>query len=189
MKQFVLSISIFFFTQFLHGQTSNDTIISKKYIDSLKRKLADEKDRNNFLYWHYRLKSDVIKVDTVFIRSDSADITHYVKSYLDENLIPLMTKSVSNYTKNEVTDYIERYYHDKLQVRYIEYWYAIADDKFDAKLSRKERIEYDNLGRVILHATYLQSARRTITKTFWYDSLGTAHSSTATISGYAVWDE
>ena len=110
MFHFVLSILITFLPHFLYGQSGNDTIIPKKYIDSLKKEIADLKDRNNSLYWRNRLKSDVIKTDTVFIRPDSAEITYYVKSYLDESLIPLMTKSVSNYTKNKVTDYIERYY-------------------------------------------------------------------------------
>ena len=189
MKHFALLILFTLLTQFLFGQTVNDTIVSKTYIDSLKKEIAELRDKNNGLYWRNRLKSDIVKIDTVFIRPDSVDIIHYVKSYIDESLIVLMIKSVSNFSKGKVTDYIEHFYDYKKQLRYVEFWNAINDEKFVARLYKKERLEYDNSSRLKLHVTYLSSERRTITKTIWYDSLGNANSRTETKKGYSMWDE
>jgi len=184
MKISVLTISLLFVTLYSSGQNKKDTTLSKKYIDSLKRELADLRQRNNFLYWGFQEKANVSKVDTVFIRSDSSIITYSLK---DGNPLKRQFNVLDN--GNGIVQYTIHYYDSKKQVKYIEDWQTINEENFDAKLSSSERFEYDSLGRQTLRVKYLQSVRRTIRKTFSYDQNGTRQTKTDIIKSYALWDE
>lgn len=184
MKLLVLTISFYFVTFFSYGQVNNDTTVTIKYIDSLKRTIANLKERNNFLYWHYQEKANVYKVDTVFIRSDSSIITFTLK---DGKLLKRQYNILDK--QNDIIQYTIHYYDNKQQVTYIEDWQTLKDDFFEGKLSSSERLEYDSLGRPTLSIKYLQAVRRTIRKTFFYNQSGTIQTKTEIIKSYALWDE
>lgn len=184
MKLLLMTISFLLASLISSGQFKNDTTITIKYIDSLKKELANLKERNNFLYWSYREKVDVSKIDTVFIRLDSSIITFTLK---DES--PLKRQfNIFDKNKNLVR-YTIYYYNNKQQIKFIEDWQAIKDDYFDVRLTSSERIEYDSLGRPSLSLKYLQSARRTIRKAFFYDQNGMMQTKSDIIKSYAMWDE
>ena len=184
MKLLILTISFFFVTLFSNGQIKGDTTVTIKYIDSLKREIADLKQKNNFLFWGYQEKANVFKVDTVFIRSDSSIITF---SFKDGKILKRQFNILDKH--NDIVQYTVHYYDSKQQVRYIEDWQTLKDYYFDGKLSSSERLEYDSLGRPTLSVKYLQSVRRTIRKTFYYDQSGTIQTKTDIIKNYALWDE
>lgn len=184
MKLLVLTISFFFVTFYSFGQFNIDTTVTIKYIDSLKKTIADLKERNNFLYWHYQEKANVSKVDTIFIRSDSSIITFTLK---DGNLLKRQFNILDK--DNDIVQYTIYYYNNKKQVSYIEDWQTLKDECFDGRLSSAERLEYDSLGRQILSVKYLDSVRRTIRKTFHYDKSGAIETKTSIIKSYALWDE
>jgi hypothetical protein len=184
MKIPVLTISFLIVTLSLSGQIPNDTIVSIKYIDSLKRELASLKEKNNFLYWHYQEKVSVTKIDTLFICADSSIVT-----FLLQDGMPLKRQFNILDKDSSIVQYSIHYYNNKQHVRYIENWEALKDDNFDAKLSSAERIEYDSTGRQTLSVTYLQSTRRTVRRTFWYDQNGAKQSRVDVIKNYALWNE
>ena len=184
MKLLVLTISFLLATLISSGQFKSDTTVTIKYIDSLKRQLADLKERNNFLYWGYREKVYVSKIDTVFIRLDSSIITFSLKDGSP------LKRQFNIFDKNyDLVRYTIHYYNSKRQIKYIEDWQSMKDDDFDGRLSSSERIEYDSLGRPSLSLKYLQSARRTIRKAFFYDQNGMIQTKTDVIKSYALWDE
>lgn len=184
MKLSVLTISLLFVTLCSSGQHKSDTTVTKNYIDSLKRELADLKQRNNFLFWSYQEKTNVVKIDTVFIRPDSSVITFLLK---DE--IPLKRQFNILGRDKAIVQYTIHYYDKKGLARYIEHWDALIDNYFDAKLSSAERNQYDSLGRQTLNVKYLQSARRTIRNEYLYDQNGERQIKTTIIKGDALWDE
>lgn len=184
MKLSVLTISFLFLAIFSSGQRKNDTTVTIKYVDSLKREIANLKGRNNFLYWGFQEKTYVHKIDTVFIRSDSSIITLSLKDGK-----PLKRQFNVLDKDNDIVQYTIHYYDSKQQVKYIEDWHTLQDEHFDAMLLSSERIEYDSVGRQILSVKYLQSARRTIRTAFWYDQNGIKQTKTDIIKSYALWDE
>jgi len=184
MKPSILTISFLFLTLFSSGQQRNDTTVTIKYIDSLKREIADLKGRNNFLYWSFQEKAYVHKIDTVFIRVDSSIITFSLKDGK-----PLKRQFNILGKDNDLLQYTIHYYDNKGQVRYIENWNTLKDDYFDSKLSSAERLQYDSLGRQTLSIKYLQSVRRTIRTEYWYDLKGERQAKTVIIKGDALWDE
>ena len=184
MKLSVLTISFLFLTLFSCGQQRNDTTVTIKYIDSLKRELADLKGRNNFLYWSFQEKTYVHKIDTVIIRADSSIITSSLKDGK-----PLKRQFNVLGKDNDLLQYTIHYYDNKGQVRYIENWNTLKDDYFDAKLSSAERLQYDSLGRQILSVKYLQSVRRTIRTEYSYDLNGERQAKTVIIKSDALWVE
>lgn len=182
--RYISTISFLLISKFLIGQSSNDTLVPVKLVDSLKREISKLKQTNNFLYWGYHEKVDVSKIDTVFLRSDSAIITYFLSNG------GIFKKQFSLYDEeNHITQYSIHYYDNKQNIRYIEKWDALKDEIFDARLSSAERIEYDRSGRQILSVTYLQSIRRTIRKTFRYDNNGVKNFTVDIIKSYALWDE
>ena len=118
-------------------------------MDSLKGQLSHQKERNNFLYWNYHLKTNVAKVDTAFIRPDSSVISYYLG-----NGKLLMQESAEYDNQNQKTFYIRRHYNEMERVVYVEHWVSINDSRFVAKMTKTERMEYDRLGRLILHVIY-----------------------------------
>jgi hypothetical protein len=171
-------------TLYLSGQQKLDTTVTKNSIDSLKRELADLKQKNNFLFWSYQEKTNVSKIDTASIRSDSSIITFSLK---DGN--PLKRQFNTLDKSNNIVQYTIHYFNSKQQVKYIEDWQTLKDHDFDAKLSSSERIEYDSLGRQTLSVKYLQSVRRTIRTAFSYEQNGAKQTKTDIINSYALWDE
>lgn len=184
MKLFLLTISFLSPTLFCSGQHRNDTTVAMKYVDSLRREIADLKGRNNFLYWGFQEKAYVHKIDTVFIGSDSSIITFSLKDGK-----PLKRQFNVLDKDHDIVQYTIHNYDNKLQVKYIEKWYTLKDEHFGAMLLSSERIEYDSLGRQILSVKYLQSVRRTIRTVFWYDQNGIKQTKTDIIKSYALWDE
>jgi hypothetical protein len=184
MKLSVLTISFLFLTLFSSGQQRNDTTVTIKYIDSLKRELADLKRRNNFLFWGFQEKAYVGKIDTVFIRADSSIITFSLKDGK-----PLKRQFSVLGKDNDLLKYTIHYYDNKGQVRYIENWNTLKDDNFDAKLESAERLQYDSLGRQTLNVKYLQSVRRTIRTEYSYDLKGERQAKTLIIKSDALWYE
>ena len=184
MKLPLLTILLLFLTLFSRGQHKNDTTITIKYIDSLKRELTDLKRRNNFLYWGLQEKANVYKIDTVFIRADSSILTFWLK---DEK--PLKRQFNILGKGNDLVKYTIHYYDNKGQIRYIENWYALKNDYFDAKLSSAERIEYDSSGRQTLSVKYLESVHRTIRTAYWYDLNGERKAKSIALKGDSMWDE
>ena len=184
MKLLVLTILFIFLTFFSYGQVKKDTTVTVKYIDSLKREIADLKQKNNSLYWGYQEKANVFKADTVFIRSDSSIITF---SFNDGKILKRQFNILDKH--NNIVQYTIHFYDSKQQVRYIENWQTLKDDYFDGMLSSSERLECDSLGRQTLSVKYLQSVRRTIRKTFYYDQSGATQTKTDIIKSYALWDE
>jgi len=184
MKLSVLTISFLILTLTLCGQTTKDTVVSIKYIDSLKREIANLKEKNNFLFWHYQEKANIAKIDTLYTRADSSIFTFFLQDGK-----PLKRQFNVLDKDNTIVQYSIHYYNNKGHLKYIENWQNLKDDNFGAKLSSAERIEYDILGRQTLSVTYFQSARRTIRKTFWYDNSGAKQSKVGIIKSYALWDE
>ncbi len=184
MKLLILTISFSFVALFSDGQVKSDTTVTIKYVDSLKREIADLKQRSNFLFWSYQEKANVSKVDTVLIRPDSSIITFYSK---DGNILKRQFNVLDK--DNDIVQYTIYYYNNKQQVSYIEDWQTLKDEYFDGRLSSAERLEYDSLGRQILSVKYLDSVRRTIRKTFHYDKSGAIETKTDIIKSYALWDE
>lgn len=184
MKLFILTISLLFGALYASGQHISDTTVTKKYIDSLKRELAELKERNSFLYWAYQEKTNVSSIDTVFIRPDSSIITYSLKDGK-----PLKRQFNIIDKNNDLVRYTIYYYDSKQQVKYIEDWQTLKDDYFDGKLSSSERLDYDSLGRQTLSVKYLQSVRRTIRTAFRYDPNGKKQTKTDIIKSYALWDE
>ena len=184
MKLLIPTIFFFCVTLVSNGQAKNDTTVTTKYIDSLKREIADLKRRNNFLYWGYQEKAYVSKVDTSFIRSDSSVITFSLK---DGNILKRQFSILDK--NNDIVKYTVHYYDNKQQVRYIEDWQILKNDYFDGKLASAERLVYDSLGRQTLSVKYLQSARRTIRTTTWYDQDGQKQTKTEIIKSDGLWDE
>lgn len=184
MKLCIVTMVLLFLTFSSNGQYKSDTTVRRSYIDSLKRELADLKQTNNFLYWSYQEKIDVVKIDTVFIRPDSSVI-----SYLRNDEMPLKRQfNILDRNKN-IVQYTIHYYEKNGLVRYIEHWDVLRDGYFDGKLSSAERNHYDSLGREILNVKYLQSARRTIRNEYWYDQNGERRNKATIIEGDALWDE
>ena len=162
MKLPLLTILFLLLTLFSKGQHKNDTTVTIKYVDSLKRVIADLKRRKNFLYWSYQEKTNVHKIDTVFLRADSSIIT-----FLLQDGKPLKQQFNTLDKDNGLVHYTIHYLDNKGQVRYIENWDALKDDYFDAKLSSAERIGYDSSGRQTLSVKYLKSLHRTIRTEYW----------------------
>jgi hypothetical protein len=142
MKLVMFTISLLIVTLSLNGQTAKDTIVSISYIDSLKREVANLKERNNSMFWRFQEKANVTKIDTMFIRPDSSIITYSLKEGK-----PLKKQFNIHDKKGDIARYSNHYYNNKQQLKYIENWVNLKDDDFDAKLSSAERIEYDSLGR------------------------------------------
>ena len=184
MKLFVLTISFLFLTLFSSGQHKNDTIVTIKYIDSLKRELSDLKRRNNFLYWGLQEKANVHKIDTVFVRTDSSIITFSLKDGK-----PLKRQFNIFGKDNDLVHYAVHYYDNNGKVKYIENWDTLKDDYFEAKLSSAERIQYDSAARQTLSIKYLQSVRLTIRTKYWYDLKGVRQTNIIIIKSDALWDE
>ena len=184
MKLLILILSSFFLTLVSNGQVKNDTTVTIKFIDSLKRQIADLKERNNFLYWGYQEKGYVSKVDTLLIRSDSSVITFSLK---DGSILKRQFNVLD--TSNDIIQYTVHYYDNKQRVRYIEDWQTLKDEYFDGKLISAERLEYDSLDRQKLSVKYLQSVRRTIRNITFYDRHGDKQNKTEIIKGDALWDE
>lgn len=184
MKLPVLIILLLLLALFSSGQNKDDTTVTIKYIDSLKREIASLKSRNNFLYWSYQEKVNVAKIDTVFIRADSSIINFSLKDGR-----PLKRQFNILGKDNNLVQYTIHYYDNKGQKRYIENWDAMKEDYFDAKLSSAERIEYDSSGRQTLSLKYLQSVHRTIRTEYNYDLKGERQVKSVAIKGDAVWDE
>ena len=184
MKLFVLTISFLYVTLYSSGQYNTDTTVTKKYIDSLRRELSDLKEKNNFLYWAYQEKKNVLRIDTVFIRADSSIITFSLRDGK-----PLKRQFNILDKDKDLIRYAVHYYNNKEQVKYIENWRSMHDDRFDGRLESAERIEYDNSGRQTLRVKYLQSVRRTIRTNYLYDLNGEKQTTTEVIKSDALWDE
>ncbi|RYZ29595.1 MAG: hypothetical protein EOO10_05810 [Chitinophagaceae bacterium] len=149
-------------------------------MDSLKSVLVQLKDQKNSLYWSNQRAKFVRKADTNFVRPDSAIACYYLS---DGKL--LMQESIEFDSQKSRTAYIERYYDNKRQVVYAEHWFVMNAALFDGKLEKKERWEYDKLGRTILHVTYYSGMTGWTERRYYsYDVDG---NSTVTLKKFKSW--
>jgi hypothetical protein len=142
------------------------------------------KDQKNSLYWSNQRAKFVKKVDTIFVRPDSAIASYYLS---DGKL--LMQESIEFDSQKSRTAYIERYYNDNQHVVYAEHWFVMNAGLFDGKLEKKERWEYDKLGRPILQVTYYSGMIGWTERRYYsYDDYGNANITLKKFKSWVFWD-
>jgi hypothetical protein len=138
------------------GAAQKDTTITKKAYDSLRFELYQKKDAINSLRWANQLKMDDVKVDSIFVRSDSLIIRYRKGKKLICQKEILLTK-VPLRKAPCIAFWIAKYHDSQERLIYTEYWEGICYDDteeealrgFEGKLAKKERIFYDNQHRLI----------------------------------------
>lgn len=172
----------------LLGQPSiaqvKDTLVQKSYLDSLKSVLVQLKDQKNSLYWSNQRAKFVKRVDTTFVRPDSALAFYYLT---DGKL--LMQESIEFDSQKKRIGHIDRYYDDNQRIVYVEHWYDMYGSFFDGRLEKKERMQYDKFGRLILHVTYFSGMTGWTEKQYYnYGANGIPVVTLAKFKGWTFWD-
>lgn len=195
----LLFITSLVFGQFVFGQYSKDTTISKWTLDSLKSELWHKSETINRMTWAYKRKGNIAKVDTIFIRQDSLVINHWTKEnklIYQESINLREVPFKKDYCKGLI---VKRFFNSDEMPVFNEYWDGLCYDEtekvediknFDSKLRQIERIIYSKTGQILKRLTfeYQRYGRQAVYEfTYDYDN-GKETQTIKNIDKYSFWN-